>query len=67
MSRVFYDVSVRIVMRNGQAGTVEINAADLVTVKECREAVERAMRTLEALRAEAPVAEAARPFRVVNE
>jgi hypothetical protein len=68
MSRVFFDVSVKIVMRNGQAGVVEIEARDLVTAVECRAALDRAMRGLEALRAEAP-AEEMRPaanFRVVG-
>jgi hypothetical protein len=57
MSRVFFDVSVRIVMRNGADAVVEIQSRDLVTEKECKEALDRAMRGLQSLRAEAPAHE----------
>jgi hypothetical protein len=52
MSRIFFDVSVRITMRNGAAGVVEITSQDLVSAREVKEALDRALRGLEALRHE---------------
>jgi hypothetical protein len=67
MSRVFFDVTVRIVMRNGADAVVEIVSRDLVTERECKEALDRAMRGLQSLRAPA-VEEVPRqqPFKVVG-
>jgi hypothetical protein len=66
MSRVFYDVSVRIVMRNGADAVIEIQSKDLVTEREIKEALDRAMRGLQSLKA--PAVEEHRPtaFKVVG-
>jgi hypothetical protein len=63
--RVFYDVSVRIVMRNGADAVIEVVSRDLVTERECREALDRAMRGLQSLKAPA-AEEVSRQFKVVG-
>jgi uncharacterized membrane protein len=65
--RVFYDVSVRIVMRNGADAVVEVQSQNLVTERECKDVLDRAMRGLQSLKTPA-VEEAPRreQFKVVG-
>jgi hypothetical protein len=68
MSRPFYEVHLVIKMANGQSGSVELSATQLVTKKEIQQVLDRGMRMLDTLAAQEP-AEEMRPaanFRVVG-
>jgi hypothetical protein len=68
MSRTLFSVDLKIQAQNGQSGIVHLQADHLVTMREIRAVLEKAMRMCETMNAETPAEEMPRhqQFKVVG-